>query len=88
MQNYRGPPISMESLTMASHATHTERIIEAVRKGAGDDLDTLTRNLPDLTWKQIFSEIDRLSRTGQILVTCKPDGRYSLQVLPSGTHRT
>lgn len=73
---------------MASQATITDKILEAVRKGDGEDLDTLTRNLPDLTWYQVFSEIDRLRRTGQILVTCKPGGRYSLQVTPSGTHRT
>lgn len=73
---------------MAAHKTITDQIFEAVRNGEGEDLDTLISHLPDVTWNQVFSEIDRLSRTGQILVMCKPGGRYSLQVPLPDTHRT
>lgn len=58
----------------------TERILDAVKQGDGADLDTLARSLPDLTWNQVFSEIDRLSRAGMIKVKCETSGRYLLQM--------
>jgi hypothetical protein len=45
-------------------------------------LDTLTKSLSDLSWGQVFLEVDRLSREGRVQVTRGTGGRYMIQ-LPS-----
>jgi predicted nucleic acid-binding Zn-ribbon protein len=65
---------------MTSQAPVTDRILGAVRKTHGCDLDTLAESVPELTWNQVFLEIDRLSRRGEILVTCSTGGRYNIQL--------
>jgi hypothetical protein len=47
------------------------------------DLDMLVRACPSLTWNQIFSEVDRLSRTGQLHLSYLGHGRYTIE-LPRG----
>ena len=49
---------------MASHTPVTDRILGAVQRTHGCDLDTLTNSLSDLSWSQVFLEVDRLSRAG------------------------
>jgi hypothetical protein len=63
---------------MASLAPVTERILGAVSRNHGCDLDTLAESVPELTWNQVFLEIDRLSRQGEILVTYETGGRYNI----------
>jgi len=46
----------------------------------GCDLDTLTNSLTDLSWGQVFLEVDRLSRDGQVLVTLGTGGRYLIRL--------
>jgi hypothetical protein len=46
----------------------------------GCDLDTLTNSLTDLSWGQVFLEVDRLSREGQVLVTLGTGGRYLIRL--------
>lgn len=65
---------------MASQKPVTERILGAVKHTHGCDLDTLAQSLPELTWNQVFLEIDRLSRKGDILVTFGTGGRYMIQL--------
>lgn len=48
------------------------------------DLDMLVRACPNLTWNQIFSEVDRLSRTGQLQLSYLGHGRYTIE-LPRGS---
>ena len=62
--------------------TVADRILEAVRCAPGCELDGLELRLPDLTWNQDFLAIDRLSRTGQVRVTAKGLGVYTVR-LPS-----
>ena len=76
---------------MASREPVADRILGAVKRIHECDLDTLANNLPEFTWNQVFLEIDRLSRQGQILVTFGTGGRYMIR-LPkhnegSTTHR-
>jgi hypothetical protein len=40
----------------------------------------LVLRLPGLTWNQVFLEIDRLSRTGQVRVTAMGEGTYALRL--------
>jgi predicted nucleic acid-binding Zn-ribbon protein len=46
----------------------------------GCDLDALTNSLTDLSWGQVFLEVDRLSREGQVLVTLGAGGRYLIRL--------
>jgi predicted nucleic acid-binding Zn-ribbon protein len=65
---------------MGLQAAVTDRILGAVQDTQGCDLDTLAESVPELTWNQVFLEIDRLSREGEILVTCETGGRYLIQL--------
>ena len=69
-----------EDLIMASHTPVTDRILGAVQRTHGCDLDTLTNSLSDLSWGQVFLEVDRLSREGQVLVTFDTGGRYMIRL--------
>ena len=68
---------------MASREPVTDRILGTVQRTHECDLDTLASNLPELTWNQVFFEIDRMSRNGQIMVTFGSGGRYMIR-LPEG----
>jgi hypothetical protein len=65
---------------MASHIPVTDRILGTVQRTHGCDLDTLTNSLSDLSWGQVFLEVDRLSRKGQVLVTLDTGGRYMIRM--------
>jgi predicted nucleic acid-binding Zn-ribbon protein len=65
---------------MTSHIPVTDRILGAVQRMHGCDLDTLTSSLSDLSWGQVFLEVDRLSRDGQVLVTLDTGGRYMIRL--------
>ena len=60
--------------------TVSDRILEAVRRAPGCELDDLELRLPDLTWNQVFLEIDHLSRTGQVCVASKGRGVYTVRL--------
>ena len=44
---------------MTSHTPVTDRVLGAVQRAHECDLDTLTNSLSDLSWGQIFLEVDR-----------------------------
>ena len=60
--------------------TVADRILETLRRAPVCELDDLELRLPDLTWNQVFLEIDRLSRTGQVRVTAKGLGVYTVRL--------
>jgi len=51
---------------MIQHATVTDRILGEVSHVSGCSLDELAFICSDLTWNQVFFEIDHLSRTGRV----------------------
>jgi len=65
---------------MASHTPVTDRILDEVQRTHGCDLDMLAKSLSDLSWSQVFLEVDRLSRDGQVLVTSDTGGRYMIRL--------
>ncbi|HWI68878.1 MAG TPA: hypothetical protein VNS88_10940 [Nitrospiraceae bacterium] len=65
---------------MNSQTPVTDRILGQVQRTHGCDLDMLTKSLSDLSWSQVFLEVDRLSRGGQVQVTLDPEGRYMIQL--------
>jgi hypothetical protein len=65
---------------MTSQTPVTDRILGHVQRTHGCDLDTLTKSLSDLSWSQVFLEVDRLSRDGQVQVTLDTEGRYMIRL--------
>ena len=63
---------------MSEQETVADRILKAVRRSPGCLLDDLECSCLDLTWNQIFLEVDRLSRTGRVRVQSKGEGIYTL----------
>jgi hypothetical protein len=59
------------------------RVIEAVVRSPGCDLEMLIEECHDLTWNQVFLELDRLSRRGEVTLTKRGRGHYT--VTPSRT---
>ena len=45
------------------------QILEVVKAHPGCGLDELTLLLPDFSWSEIFVEVDRMSRSGQLCLT-------------------
>ena len=71
---------------MAEQETIGHRILKVVRRAPGCQLDELEQSLPGLTWNQIFLEVDRLSRMGQVEVMPIGNGTYTVR-LPSKRQR-
>ena len=65
---------------MVSHKPVTNRILGEVKRTHGCDLVTLTKRLSDLSWNQVFNEVDRLSRRGMVLVTFGIEHRYMIRL--------
>jgi hypothetical protein len=69
-------------------SAHEEAVIEMLRKGGPCSFDDLIRNLPNLSWGEVFVAVDRMSRDGRLLIRrrllLRPLGSSSYQItLPS-----
>ena len=56
-------------------------VLRFVRKKKKCDLDELVQECPSHTWTEVFLEVDRLSRTGELCLVCKKAGEYTV-ILP------
>ena len=65
---------------MLQQETVADRILKTVRRFPGCELDDLELRLPGLTWNQIFLEIDRMSRIGQVRLTAEGLGVYTVRL--------
>jgi len=72
--------LQQEELIMVTTHPVTDRILRAVKRAHRCDLDALATSLPELTWNQVFFEIDRLSRNGEVVVTFDGGDRYMIQL--------
>jgi hypothetical protein len=65
---------------MVSIADHKEslasQIKDVLRHREYCELDELTSAFPNRTWCQIFFEVDRMSRSGELLLRRREPGRY------------
>ncbi len=55
-----------------------ERIMEIIIRSPGSLLEEVVLACPDLTWNQVFYELDRMSRHGQVRLTAKGPGLYAV----------
>lgn len=72
----RESPTEREGWVVASQRLVTDRFLGVVQHAHGCDLDSLATSLHDLSWSQVFLEVDRLSRRGEVRVTFGTEGRY------------
>jgi len=56
-----------------------KRVLEEVLKTPGLSLEDLVEACPDLSWNQVFLEVDRLSRKGIIALKCESAGCYRIR---------
>ena len=52
--------------------------MEIVIRSPGCALEEVVMECPDLTWNQVFLELDRLSRGGQVILKQKGPGLYTI----------
>jgi hypothetical protein len=55
-----------------------EKIMQVIIRSPDCSLEEVVLECPDLTWNQVFCEIDRMSRTGQVRLMPKGPGRYGV----------
>lgn len=52
------------------------QIYEAIRQSPNSDVEEIVLACSDLTWNQVFLELDRRSRLGQVVLKQERPGRY------------
>ncbi len=57
----------------------SDRILNAVSQISGCRIEELAALLPDLTWYQVFREVDRLSRAGQLRLMLDGRGIFTVR---------
>lgn len=55
-----------------------DQIMEVIIRSPGCLLEEVVLECPGLTWNQVFIELDRMSRSGQVRLTAKGPGLYSI----------
>ncbi len=69
------------------HDPHSElgyQILEAIERERDYDLEELLHALPSYTWNQVFLEVDRMSRAGELRLCYRGPGLYTV-CLPLST---
>ncbi len=61
--------------------------MEVILRSPGSQLEEVVLECPDLTWNQVFCELDRLSRAGQVRVTARGPGCYAVSN-PTACHHS
>lgn len=54
------------------------RIMEVIIRSPGGPVEEVIFECPGLTWNQVFCELDRMSRAGQVRLETKGPGLYSV----------
>lgn len=54
------------------------RILDALNRMHEYDLEELLHDLPFYTWNQVFLEVDRMSRTGELRLSVRGPGQYTV----------
>jgi len=62
----------------------TMQVLESLQRNPVCEFDQLVADCTNFTWNQIFYEVDRLSRLGQLCLTPAGRGHYSLQLMQKG----
>jgi hypothetical protein len=57
----------------------TQAVMDVVLRSPGCDLEEIVHECPGLTWNQVFLEIDRLSREGNVILNLQQPDHYSVK---------
>ena len=52
--------------------------MKVIIRSPESQLGEMVLECPDLTWNQVFCELDRMSRAGQVQLTTKGPGLYAV----------
>jgi hypothetical protein len=63
---------------MAQHTTVEAQVIDMLHRAHACELEEVTRQCPNLTWNQVFFAVDRLSRSGEIVLLPRGRGSYTV----------
>jgi hypothetical protein len=74
--------MKQEGSAMDAGTPTARLILESIARLPDCRIEEILSRHPDLTWNQVFAEIDRLSRRGMLLVTLKRRGEYALSLPP------
>jgi len=67
---------------MARGEDLSSRVLEIVQQTPDCDVDNLAAHCSGMTWNQIFLALDRLSRSGQVVLKQDGTGHYRVTALP------
>jgi hypothetical protein len=62
-------------------------ILDLLQRRHEYDLEELVRLCPSFTWNQVFLEVDRLSRTGEVRLLPRRAGAYAVTLPPPSAAR-
>jgi hypothetical protein len=62
-----------------TQAATTQAVMNVVLRSQGCDLEEILHDCLGLTWNQVFLEVDRLSREGDVVLNLQQPGRYSVK---------
>jgi hypothetical protein len=65
---------------MQTHHDTDHRVFEVIVRSPRSTLDDIVFECSDLTWNQVFSAIDRLSREGALTLTPKGHGLFTIRL--------
>ena len=66
---------------MAQEITADDQVIEVMLHTRTCDLEEVMRQCTNLTWNQVFLAVDRLSRSGEIMLLPRSRGTYTVTFL-------
>jgi len=69
---------SVPSVISVATTDIADRIFETVRRTQVCEMEDLVRACSSYTWNQVFLEVDRLSRTGELRLLPKQGGTYAV----------
>jgi hypothetical protein len=69
-----------EQMSRRPGLTITGLILQTIHRSPNCNLDALVRACPQYTWNQVFLEVDRLSRTGEIELASAGPGQYTMSM--------
>ena len=71
-------PSSFTSQHLSRPSDITGKIVQMVKHRQACDMEDLLQACSSYTWNQVFLEVDRLSRTGELRLFSKRAGEYTV----------
>ena len=74
----------LQRVSLLPQSSIAGQIFQAMQDTSSYPLDELVLRLPCFTWAEVFREVDRLRRTGQVQVTALGVGNYAVSLQNKG----